>query len=378
MHDFFLADDLSGALDAAAAFHHAGRAVRIALGSDAWTEAQPDEVLGVTTETRNATASDAAHVVRQTLLGAAAQGRVVRYKKIDSTLRGPVAAELAALTGTLPPGTRVLFAPANPRVGRTVRNGVLLVQGVPVAETDFGRDPACPLRDSAIRQILGAAANEAVAIPDIATEGDLATAVRAMDAAGPDWIGIGSGALAVPIAARLATTGPKVFAPPTVARSPILMIGGSAHPLNRTQSGRLLQDAGVHAQEVAIATPALAGHAAAAALQDSGGAILHLPPARIAPAVALQAIVDAAVVAIEASGTARIFATGGETAFALCRRLGIRTLLFLQEIEPGLSLSYGEGPKGALLLAVKPGGFGDQETWVRAWKALRAPVPARE
>lgn len=375
VHDFFLADDLSGALDAAAAFYHAGQSVRIALGIDDWAQARPDEVVGVTTETRNAKPADAAVVVRQTLRHAAHHGRTLRYKKIDSTLRGPVAAELRALLETMPPRTRALFAPANPRVGRTVRDGVLLVHGVPVAETDFGRDPACPLRDSAIRRILGDAATKDVVIPDTATAADLAQAVREMDAAGGDWVAIGSGALAVPVTGRLAKPPQKIASPPTVADSPILMIGGSAHPLNRTQAGALLQERQLHAHEVAVASPTAAGQAAAITLRKSGGAILQLPATRIAPVVALQAIVDAAVTAIEAAGVTRVFATGGETAFALCQRLGIRTLLFLEEIEPGLSLSYGEGPNGPLLLAVKPGGFGDQETWVRAWNALRAQRP---
>src|SRR5512141_1157412 len=74
MHDYFLADDLSGALDAAAAFHRAGRSVRVILSADAWREVCQGEVVGITTETRNAAPELAATAVRQVLAEAKQRG----------------------------------------------------------------------------------------------------------------------------------------------------------------------------------------------------------------------------------------------------------------------------------------------------------------
>ena len=54
MRDYLLADDLSGALDAAAAFHRAGRRVRVVWSHEAWDAAAPDTFIAYTTETRNA------------------------------------------------------------------------------------------------------------------------------------------------------------------------------------------------------------------------------------------------------------------------------------------------------------------------------------
>ncbi|MBI4621774.1 MAG: four-carbon acid sugar kinase family protein, partial [Verrucomicrobia bacterium] len=105
MKIYFLADDLSGALDAAAAFHHAGRRVRVVLSVAEWTAADENEVVGVTTETRNAPPAVAAAAVERVLARGRAQGARLVYKKIDSTLRGPVAAELAALAAALPEAT---------------------------------------------------------------------------------------------------------------------------------------------------------------------------------------------------------------------------------------------------------------------------------
>ena len=67
MPDYFIADDLSGALDAAAAFHRAGRRVRIALDPAAWAAAGDGELVALTTETRNAAPASAAATVAHVL-----------------------------------------------------------------------------------------------------------------------------------------------------------------------------------------------------------------------------------------------------------------------------------------------------------------------
>jgi uncharacterized protein YgbK (DUF1537 family) len=73
---------------------------------------------------------------------------------------------------------------------------------------------------------------------------------------------------------------------------------------------------------------------------------------------------------LETTRIARVFATGGETAFALCAALEITAFTYQAEIEPGLSLSRTRRRQGTLAFAIKPGGFGDDRTWVRAWDAL--------
>jgi uncharacterized protein YgbK (DUF1537 family) len=68
--------------------------------------------------TRELPPDEAAHRVREL------DGRIT-FKKIDSLLRGNVQAELEAMSGEL------IVTPALPVEGRTVRGGVLLVDGVP-------------------------------------------------------------------------------------------------------------------------------------------------------------------------------------------------------------------------------------------------------
>ena len=82
--------------------------------------------------------------------------------------------------------------------------------------------------------------------------------------------------------------------------------------------------------------------------------------------VEVDAAAADAAAALAATGTARVFATGGETARSLCVALGVRSLRFEKELEPGLAAASGTGTPGPLLFAVKPGGFGDDDTWLRA------------
>jgi uncharacterized protein YgbK (DUF1537 family) len=245
MSDYFLADDLSGALDAAAAFHRMGRTVTIALSPEVWPEVSAGEVVGITTETRNDSVAVAAAKVGAVIASARARGARLVYKKIDSTLRGPVAAELAVLAEAMPE-MNFLFAPANPSVGRTVRDGRVLVHGVPLAETEFARDPVSPIRESSIRALLGSVAGPRVTIADTDTEADLITAVSGMESKGGPWVAIGSGALARPVAALGGRFNSKAVVdrriPPP---GPVVFVCGSAQTGNSAPAHQHAQACGV-------------------------------------------------------------------------------------------------------------------------------------
>ena len=67
MTDYFLADDLSGALEVAAAFHRAGRPSVVIWSIAGWDSCGPDDVVGFDTETRNESPVEAAARVAQAL-----------------------------------------------------------------------------------------------------------------------------------------------------------------------------------------------------------------------------------------------------------------------------------------------------------------------
>lgn len=140
-----VADDLTGAMDAAAPFARRGLNVQVLTSPD---DVERDvlnafQVLSINSDTRHVTPESAFAVVNNLV------GTLVRcepeliVKKIDSTLRGNVVAETAAViraTGY----QEVLICPAVPSQGRTFRCGELYINDIPLAQTSFGRDPRSP------------------------------------------------------------------------------------------------------------------------------------------------------------------------------------------------------------------------------------------
>ena len=142
---FILADDLTGAADSAIAFARRRIPARVV-----WGDARAEDHADAT-----ALAYDAASRELGSALAARRHGEITHrflrpgtrlYKKIDSTLRGHPAEEIAAMLNVvLPkePGLRIVLAPSFPVMGRTVRAGELHVYGVPLPFTDYwpdGRD----------------------------------------------------------------------------------------------------------------------------------------------------------------------------------------------------------------------------------------------
>ena len=149
-----LADDFTGGLDTGAQFAAAGIPT-VVTTNPAYCAAdhEEDTVLVVDVETRHLLPEKARQIVEQTIRAAIAHGFTDIYKKTDSALRGNLGAELqGVLDGT--GQTRLHLIPAFPEMGRTTKDGVQLIDGVPVAQSVFGKDPFEPVRYSKIREIL--------------------------------------------------------------------------------------------------------------------------------------------------------------------------------------------------------------------------------
>ena len=146
-----IADDLTGAAEIAAVGHRAGWPAEVITR---WSEPREGVLTVLDTDTRLARPDAAARAL-------AAIGRSVArgppgfvFKKTDSVLRGPVLAELAALADALG-RRRILLLPANPSLGRVIRDGHYFVNGVPLHETAFARDPHHPASTSDVAALLG-------------------------------------------------------------------------------------------------------------------------------------------------------------------------------------------------------------------------------
>ncbi len=141
------------------------------------------------------------------------------YKKIDSTLRGHVAAELRAALDAAPQFAGAVVAPSFPEQGRTLSGGKLCLHGRPVEEPAgdlMGMLAAAGLRPVLLRRPLATPAGirqqieQAIAggaravVVDAASSGDLAQLAEALLAPVAPWLLAGSAGLARALARHIA------------------------------------------------------------------------------------------------------------------------------------------------------------------------------
>jgi uncharacterized protein YgbK (DUF1537 family) len=337
-----VADDLTSAADGAAPFVARGLAALVARGQPSATAC---DVLAVDCGSRSASRSLA--VTRVADVTARLAGRHVLYKTVDSTLRGHVRAELEACFKAAGRKTLV-FAPAFPAAGRTTVCGIQLVDGVPVSGSAYGRDPVHPARESALAQLVPAAASNVILL-DATTQQELDAAVAAL----PDpesilWVG--SPGMAMALARCLVPAASTVEATP-VPEGDVLVVMGSANPCSHRQADRIEPMRGV----TLLRAPG--------EREDDPAAVLERTAAK-----ATQLLLNGPF------GT--LIATGGDTMEAILDRLGIREFKVLQELEPGFPLGLATlGRNRQLMLAMKAGGFGDDDTLRSAVARLRRATP---
>ena len=146
---YIIADDLTGANDAGVQLSKIGISSTVFLDYKDSSLQSTEDVAIIDTDSR-AKSEEAAY---ETVYNASSifqkQGYEQVYKKMDSTLRGNVAAELAALVSVYQPEI-IVVAPAFPKMNRQTINGYQYVNGERVSETEFGRDPKTPVKDSFI------------------------------------------------------------------------------------------------------------------------------------------------------------------------------------------------------------------------------------
>jgi D-threonate/D-erythronate kinase len=156
-----IADDLTGAAEIGGTAYRHGISAEIHIDRPSRI---PDRLIIIDTDTRCRHAREAVEIVERAAreLGVRHSGRSV-FKKVDSLLRGNVAAETAALL-RVSGASRVLLVPANPALGRIIRNGVYFVQGVGLSATEFASDPRHPVSTSRVLELLGRLPGSSIAV----------------------------------------------------------------------------------------------------------------------------------------------------------------------------------------------------------------------
>jgi len=340
-----LADDLTGAGDSAARCWAAGLAATISLGVP--SAAPTSGALAFSSESRALPPAAAAARVRE-CIGHLRHSPAVWYKKIDSTLRGAIGAELDAWLDVL--GGRVIVCPAFPEQGRTLIDGLMQLHGQPLPDGDLRtvvarqsrrrwlHVPLAALRAGRLAYDIAESAAD-VLIVDAESRADLARIAAVADAT---LHLCGAAGLVHALAQHHADASATAPARMAAVRRPLVAIG-SGSAVARRQVAWLRR----HRPDVAV---------------------LHLPepPAGLAldGAVAQQvarSFGQAVVAQAREHASDALVLSGGATAAAVLTRLGITTLTVGDELVPGVARSHGHDATGQVWqVALKPGNHGDE------------------
>jgi D-threonate/D-erythronate kinase len=147
------ADDLTGALDAAAPFAARGFTTIVSPTAELPQGAEDTQVISINLGTRHASPDFAVKQAEVAVAAFRELGVGILLNKVDSTLRGNPGVELTGALGVLG-ADHAILCPSYPQNGRTVENGVLMVGGVEIAKTDVGQDKLSPLASSNIEEIV--------------------------------------------------------------------------------------------------------------------------------------------------------------------------------------------------------------------------------
>jgi uncharacterized protein YgbK (DUF1537 family) len=340
-----LADDLTGACDAAAAFLRAGRTVRVWFGSSVHFSA-PESVQAFNTNSRSMSPSRAERVVSRAAANLGSDPNSLFFKKIDSAARGPLAAEILASHRAL--STRaILLAPAFPSAGRTVHDGTLRIQDSAGEPTELRLATLFPLTSRgrifnvSSPSELGPAleSGKTVLVCDTSTQADLDALARAAQSI-PGLLYAGSAGLAQALA-RLNIT--RVLPALVPAADRTLLIAGSPHPVTKLQLENLDTDrfSGVH-----VLSPRFAFRARA----------------RIRSA-------------FRSFSPQALILTGGETALLAVQALEAHSFILQGEIAPGIPWGLIQGGVAhGCVVVTKSGGFGSPTAFNEILAALRGPA----
>jgi D-threonate/D-erythronate kinase len=159
-----VADDFTGACDTGVQFSKNQLKTIVITSLDHFRESlEKCDVLVVNTESRFNDAETAYKKAFDTGKIALPENIKHFYKKLDSTMRGNVGAELSGLMDALEI-QHTFMVPALPKYGRTTVNGKVFINEVLLEETEFAIDPKNPVNESFIPKVISRQTDKKTAV----------------------------------------------------------------------------------------------------------------------------------------------------------------------------------------------------------------------
>jgi D-threonate/D-erythronate kinase len=431
MRFLIIADDLTGANDTGVQFAKVGFET-LSLLSYEENESKPDaEVLVFNTETRSLDSDKAYKKMKAVADSLVLSNFSLVYKKIDSTLRGNIGAEIDALLDCELYDLAIVL-PAYPKKGRITIGGYHVVNGSLVEDSEISRDPKNPVAESHLPTLIGRQSRRGIAHVDIGgirknqifeslkdfidknqqiivfdsfTQNDLETVTDAVLKSGVKVLWVGSAGLAESLS--------KVYKAPAFGNKnkkikskascelPILTIAGSVSVVTRQQINALIEQRDCRLiisnpvllvndshrrQEIARLTAAIIE-----VIEDGASPVLtsdvsehvmkELHSFKVTTGKSSVEIgseiaeslgeVGASVLAQQAIGG--LILTGGDIAYSTCEHLGVKALRIIDEVEEGIPLCEVIGNRlDGLPLVTKAGAFGNKESLVNAMNKIQS------
>jgi len=357
-----IADDLTGACDAAVAFRRRGMETIVAVGSGI-VERTGGKVLGLSTDSRDLGPAEAEARVRSSATQFTERPRVL-FKKIDSLLRGNAGWEIRAALDAF--GCEVaILTPAFPEMHRIVRNGLLYLEGVP----DWRPiDVQAHLKSQGLEHLVHV---QCEAVQDAIRRGsryisvettcnqDLEVITRSALESGKRILWAGSAGLAAAVAAGLDQAGCGVAAGrerPSASGRPVLFCIGTNHSITAIQVLELLQRRPCRRCDQGKIAPQVREHVILTISPDASPQQLREDLARIPDTFGA------------------VLLSGGRTAALICQALGIKAIKLEGEIVSGFPWGFLEGGTWENFpVATKSGAFGETDALVRVADFFSCP-----
>ncbi|HHW73241.1 MAG TPA: four-carbon acid sugar kinase family protein [Firmicutes bacterium] len=399
-----IADDLTGANDTAAQFASEGIPTVVLVHQENLGQALRPGVTVINSETRGMTPQAAYARVASIARQIPWEQVSLIYKKIDSTLRGNIGAEIDALMDHI--GVQFsLICPAYPGYGRTTLGGYHLVDNQLLADSPLAEFASFQVKDSSLPALLTKQSRRQVAHANIAeirsgsltssllsllrqgselittdcvSRSDLETIVWQVKSLAKPVLWVGSAGLASVLVSDFQQT----------LHKPTLVVAGSYQPVT-TRQVQVLAESGTAqlyippstlvdrdfienceayltqarrhlAKGDLVITVTQGDNAARSRGQEQ-------MPDQAAVAKNLSLLIRQLVQEVELSG---LVLAGGTIAYQVCSEIGITALEIVDQVEEGIPVARAvEG--NVPLIVTKAGGFGKEDALLESVRRIK-------
>lgn len=367
-----IADDLTGACDSGVQFALRGMTSTALLQAEE-TFFPRSQVLCITTNSRGDLKSDAKSKVRHAASALAPYKTkdTLRFKKIDSCLRGNVVAETEAMMQAF--ACKIaLVAPAFPAMKRTVRNGILRTED-PSPETAISlvelfqrewRGSFLSLRNipsyggpQKLQEVIREALRNDVSLllADSESDRDLYDLAAAASHFREDLLWVGSGGLAQAAARTLRPQSIETNVLHSRLQQSLIFLIGSNHASTEAQVDYFISHSNVEFVPIEFLEFPGVRKDAKHALQQGAPLLVRIDRGKTT-----NAAICTLWKTLGSEWTGGLFLCGGDTGTKVCEALGSTSIFLKGEISAGIPWGIlSNGLADGVPVITKSGGFGE-------------------